>query len=59
MVSQRKQRTICDSSGATANTVIGYASAQESPVAYKVVASYGALSLESDVSVITVPPLIT
>ncbi|MGC8744821.1 MAG: PA14 domain-containing protein, partial [Verrucomicrobiia bacterium] len=40
--------------GATANTVIGYAAANESPVAYKVVAYYGDLSVTSDVSVITV-----
>ncbi|MGC8830009.1 MAG: PA14 domain-containing protein, partial [Verrucomicrobiia bacterium] len=40
--------------GATANTVIGYAGAAESPVAYKVVAYYGDLSITSDTSVITV-----
>ncbi|HON06828.1 MAG TPA: PA14 domain-containing protein, partial [Verrucomicrobiota bacterium] len=40
--------------GATNNTVIGYATVQESPVSYKVVAYWGSLSKESDVSVITV-----
>ena len=45
--------------GATANTIWGYANAQESPVSYKVVAYYGNLQVESDPAVITVSTLDT